>query len=88
MPEYIAKETLEAEIRRQMDECNPMGEGRFYGASFLATVECAPAADVAPVVHGRWIDRCVRDWHCSECDCDIQKVRNCDGYVYKDLPNY
>lgn len=50
MPEYIAKETLEAEIRRQMDECNPMSEGRFYGASFLATVECAAAADVAQVV--------------------------------------
>ena len=50
MSEYIARETLEAEIRRQMDECNPMSEGRFYGASFLATVECAPAADVAQVV--------------------------------------
>ena len=50
MPEYIAREALDAEIRRQIDECKPMSEGRFYGASFLATIECAPAADVAEVV--------------------------------------
>ena len=50
MAEYIAREALDAEIRRQIDECKPMSEGRFYGASFLATIECAPAADVAEVV--------------------------------------
>ena len=50
MAEYIAREALDAEIRRQIDECKPMSEGRFYGASFLATIECAPAADVARVV--------------------------------------
>ena len=70
MSEYIARETLEAEIRRQMDECNPMSEGRFYGASFLATVECAAAADVAPVVHGEWklLDECSNAGvYCSIC---------------------
>ena len=50
MAEYIAREALDAEIRRQIDECKPMSDGRFYGASFLATIECAPAADVARVV--------------------------------------
>ena len=68
MAEYIARETLEAEIRRQMDECNPMSEGRFYGASFLATVECAAAADVAQVTHGRWLINSDGYYpYCSEC---------------------
>ena len=36
---------------------------------------------------GRWIDKGVRDWHCSECD---EKLRGngWDGYVYKDLPKF
>ena len=73
MAEYIAREALDAEIRRQIDECKPMSDGRFYGASFLATIECAPAADVAEVVHGRWIrggadDMHGFDFHCSECN--------------------
>ena len=68
MSEYIAKETLEAEIRRQMDECKPMSEGRFYGASFLETIECAPAADVAQVVHcGDCKFRC--DFTDGHCEC-------------------
>ena len=70
MTEYIAREALDAEIRRQIDECKPMSEGRFYGASFLATIECAPAADVAEVVHGRWklLDECSNAGvYCSIC---------------------
>ena len=26
-----------------------------------------PSADVAPVVHGRWIDE-LYNWHCDQCD--------------------
>ena len=37
---------------------------------------------------GKWIDKCVRDWRCSKCGCDIQKIRKVDGYCYDDLPNY
>ena len=66
MAEYIAREALDAEIRRQIDECKPMSEGRFYGASFLATIECAPAADVAEVVHGRWVFTNA-GWKCNLC---------------------
>ena len=41
-----------------------------------------------PVKHGEWIDKCVRAWHCSLCDCEIHKVRKVDGYCYDDLPKY
>ena len=47
-----------------------------------------PAADVVPVVHGRWVDHMCRDWRCSECGEKIHKVRNVDGYCYDDKPNY
>ena len=68
MAEYIAREALDAEIRRQIDECKPMSDGRFYGASFLATIESAPAADVAEVVHGRWLINSDGYYpYCSEC---------------------
>lgn len=52
------------------------------------SIRNAPAADVEPVVHARWVDACVRDWHCSRCACEIQKIRHYDGYAHKDLPNY
>ena len=48
----------------------------------------APAADVEPVVRGEWKDRCVRDWACSLCGCEIQKVRFYDGYRYTSLPDF
>lgn len=34
--------------------------------------------------HGRWVDKMVRDWHCSECG----KKASFDGYCYDDKPNY
>lgn len=36
------------------------------------------------VRHGRWVDKMVRDWHCSECG----KKASFDGYCYDDKPNY
>ena len=48
----------------------------------------APTVDAEPVKYGKWVDKCVRDWRCSECNCEIQKIRHVDGYCYNDLPNY
>lgn len=68
MPEYIEREALKAEIQRQMDDCKPMSEGRFYGASFLATVDLAPATDVETVRHGKWLINSDGYYpYCSEC---------------------
>lgn len=44
----------------------------------------APAADVAPVVHGRWIDPEDDDggtlWHCSKCGYPVKTIAkpNCN----------
>ena len=51
-------------------------------------IQKLPKADYTEVKRGEWIDKCVRDWHCSLCDCEIQKIRKVDGYCYDDLPNY
>ena len=44
MAEYIEREALMEALRKYQYP---------YGVEFL--VSCQPAADVAPVVHGRWI---------------------------------
>lgn len=44
----------------------------------------APTIEAEPVRHGRWVDKMVRDWHCSECG----KKARFDGYCYDDKPNY
>ena len=54
----------------------------------MARLKAIPAADVKPVMRGKWIDTCVRDWTCSVCKGKIDKVRHVDGYYYKDLPNF
>ena len=70
MDEYIEREALLDSI------CHDTCRIAFCGATncaFIAKVCSAPAADVAPVVHGRWIHDGCRveggiDWcHCSEC---------------------
>jgi len=44
----------------------------------------SPTIEAEPVRHGRWVDKMVRDWHCSECG----KKASFDGYCYDDKPNY
>ena len=47
-----------------------------------------PAADVAPVRHGKWVDALVRDWRCSECGKQVPKQVHFDGYCYDDKLPY
>ena len=49
MPEYIKRETA---IKRVMETKWEIGSD---GAAAMEIVAATPAADVAPVVHGRWI---------------------------------
>lgn len=72
MSKYIDREALIAEFKRL-----ELGEHSFIERVFAdgvyAIIEQFPAADVTPVVHGRWIHDGRRieggiDWcHCSEC---------------------
>ena len=40
------------------------------------------------VRHGKWEDKMVRDWHCSECGKKVPKQVWFDGYCYDDKLNY
>lgn len=72
MVEYIDREALIAEFKRL-----ELGENSFIERVFAdgvyAIIEQFHAADVAPVVHGRWV-QCFEDWRkqiegdkCSAC---------------------
>lgn len=68
MPEYIKREDIKYELWPVGPLCEPLMVVR------KKTVDSIPAADVAPVVHGRWIpcdpDSDVR-FYCSECGTEI-----------------
>lgn len=66
--EYIERPAAIAEAERY-GLTNGSAIGRHGGiADIIAEALAAiPAADVAPVVHGTWIDRLDCDWTCSVC---------------------
>ena len=76
MAEYIKREEAIAYIREQSEECQKAfeelgGESGIYADAYNDLAEdfySIPAADVAPVVHGRWVSVAgKRDRICSRC---------------------
>lgn len=78
MAEYIDREALYEKAYwhgEHPDVGNPFPDG--VDAIDIKDVDAIPAADVAPVVHGRWVDRIVDEneviqpwmqrYYCSEC---------------------
>lgn len=78
MAEYIEREALYEKAYwhgEHPDVGNPFPDG--VDAIDIKDVDAIPAADVAPVVHGRWVDRIVDEnkviqpwmqrYYCSEC---------------------
>ena len=75
MAEYIKREAAIAYIREQSEECQKAfeelgGESGIYADAYNDLAEdfySIPAADVAPVVHGRWAHLGGDEWCCSAC---------------------
>ena len=81
MADYIEREAISEEIRKYYYKNPPnfsYGEGFDRGLDRAQrAILNAPAADVAPVRHGRWVDRIVDEneviqpwmerYYCSEC---------------------
>ena len=57
MADYIPRSEAIAELRHR---CYPCGEG-------IEAINGIPAADVAPVVYGRWAHLGGDEWCCSAC---------------------
>ena len=78
MAEYIDREAV---VRRI--EVTPLlkyGIPKEVRDGVIDLVKIQPAADVAPVVHGRWEQDADGDWYCTNCDetvaiCDSGKER-------------
>ena len=90
MDEYIKRETA---VRMVM--AAKWGDGS-DGAMAMEIVASAPAADVAPVVHGQWLGEgdgyadgeIVFDvWHCSECDYCIDDGTDDPSMLPRYCPN-
>lgn len=62
MAEYIEKDAL---IKQAEKSC------LYFGV--LSVIREVPTADVAPVVHGRWIDKGSLSCRCSNCGCKSPK---------------
>ena len=57
------------------DDRYPFVYGALTGVRQSETyVKAIPAADVAPVVHGEWIDRDGKTW-CSRCDASNKQYK-------------
>ena len=91
MDEYISRKAAIAYIREQSEECQKAfeelgGESGIYADAYNDLAEdfhSIPAADVVPVVHGRWnndedymfCSKCGMQW--NYCDNDTQDFRYC-----------
>lgn len=86
MAEYINRQALKAELRQQLGldfkwnaPFDPVADACEVAVSI---VEDFPAADVAPVVHGRWAPVNAIDplsgYRCSNCRRDPPRDRQCE----------
>ncbi len=66
MPEYIEREALLEEIHTAR---NQLVLGKTAATKLEKMVRAAPAADAAPVVHGRWIKH--QDEYENWCECSM-----------------
>lgn len=64
------KEYIEREALWRAFEYEPFYDNADRDEIVLPKIDAFPAADVAPVVHGRWLPQILlgrRVWDCSEC---------------------
>ena len=82
--EYLARSSLVARMK-YYDEHTTEGSGEHYAYSVaLREIRNAPAADVAPVVHGEWylLDDCANaGLYCSVCSRRVHR----EEFAYKKL---
>lgn len=90
MGDYISRKAAIAYIRKQSEECQKAfeelgGESGIYADAYNDLAEdfySIPAADVAPVRHGRWVERQAPhaiggvSAKCSACGKSVQYLGN------------
>lgn len=76
MTEYIERDALLDDISAAVKH---RGMGEIIGKTLMRYVNRQPAADVVPVVHGRWIHSRYED--CSE-QFELMKCSQCNHEAY------
>ena len=85
MAEYIERDALrQAVLESQHDNSHPRGWAHIAHdcehAHFVAMIARFPAADVAPVVHGRWVYAGRGIKACSNCNHGIKEHMACANH--------
>ena len=82
MAEYIERDAALREIERR--EARMVGDKRVSVDAMKSFIKNRPAVDVAPVVHGRWLNK--KEWHLGrwvawlECSCCGEHDDNAEMY--------
>lgn len=79
MAEYIERKALLDELCR--DSCERTYDGTCHNCRMTETVADFPAANVAPVVHGRWIMHDDKFLGLT-CECSICHIETCGDSPY------
>ena len=67
-----------AEYIERKEAMNIAFKSPFFSDSLMEEIKAIPAADVAPVRHGRWVHEHISEGYawviCSECEAVIHKI--------------
>ena len=86
MKEYIERETLLTELQEELDfETNMYTEeqNKWFNIGLkcaIRDVKTLPAADVAPVVHGKWVKEVSHNGCTYDYDC-VCSICGEDGFI-------
>lgn len=84
--EYIEREALLKTFETLKEKSETLRD-KIYLDGVMAVIDTAPAADVAEVVHGEWLDnddRC----YCNRCFEFSCTVTDDTGTIYNDLTKF
>ena len=90
--EYVEREAVERFIENGLNNPDKAKAFGHDAIEIMAEIHCMPAADVAPVKHGRWIKQ-EGQWRMNESgeSVNIHLCSCCGGYFrnapYKYCPN-
>ncbi len=83
MAEYIKREAVLRAVQGQRSPCRSPAQNRMLDCLKAAVIRIS-AADVAPVVHGRWIEKSAPArkiyFECSHCGAQENKHTAIKGY--------
>ena len=85
MDEYLSRAVCLSILRAKANMTILMGAAPYFEAAALM-LEKLPAADVAPVVHGKDLAS-PSLFHCSVCGCEDDDTYTCDVSEYRYCPN-